>query len=146
MSDRTPQSFATHRRVIPLYHVVLFAVFLVNSIWSIVQLVRSPSWSTVIGSAVALALLGLFYYAREFALTVQDRVIRLEMRLRLRELLPADLKERVQELSRDQLVALRFASNAELPDLVREVLTNDIRRRDDIKRRIKKWEPDDLRA
>ncbi len=146
MRDRTPQSFATHRRVIPLYHVVLFAVFLVNSIWSIVQLVRSPSWSTVIGSAVALALLGLFYYAREFALTVQDRVIRLEMRLRLRELLPADLKERVQELSRDQLVALRFASNAELPDLVREVLTNDIRRRDDIKRRIKKWEADDLRA
>jgi len=146
MRDRTPQSFATHRRVIPLYHVVLFAVFLVNSIWSIVQLVRSPSWATVIGSAVALALLGLFYYAREFALTVQDRVIRLEMRLRLRELLPADLKERVQELSRDQLIALRFASNAELPDLVREVLTNDIRRRDDIKRRIKKWEPDDLRA
>ena len=146
MRDRTPQSFATHRRILPLYHVVLFAVFLVNSIWSIVQLVRSPSWATVIGSAVALALLGLFYYAREFALTVQDRVIRLEMRLRLRELLPADLKERVQELSRDQLVALRFASNAELPDLVREVLTNDIRRRDDIKRRIKKWEPDDLRA
>ena len=146
MRDRTPQSFATHRRVIPLYHVVLFAVFLVNSIWSIVQLVRSPSWSTIIGSAVALALLGLFYYAREFALTVQDRVIRLEMRLRLRELLPADLKERVQELSRDQLVALRFASNAELPDLVREVLTNDIRRRDDIKRRIKKWEADDFRA
>jgi hypothetical protein len=146
MRQQAAQSFATHRRIIPLYHVVLFAVFLVNSIWSIVQLVRSPSWSTAIGSAVALALLGLFYYAREFALTVQDRVIRLEMRLRLRELLPADLKERVQELSRDQLVALRFASNAELPDLVREVLTNDIRRRDDIKRRIKKWEPDDLRA
>jgi len=146
MRRQAAQSFATHRRIIPLYHVVLFAVFLVNAIWSIVQLVRSPSWSTVIGCAVALALLGLHYYAREFALTVQDRVIRLEMRLRLREVLPADLKGRVQELDRDQLVALRFASDAELPDLVREVLTNDIRRRDDIKRRIKKWEADDLRA
>src|SRR6266542_318069 len=146
MRQQAAQSFATHRRIIPLHHVVLFAVFLVNAIWSIVQLVRSPSWSTVIGCVVALALLGLHYYAREFALTVQDRVIRLEMRLRLREVLPADLKERVQELNRDQLVALRFASDAELPDLVREVLTNDIRRRDDIKRRIKKWEADDLRA
>jgi hypothetical protein len=146
MRQQAAQSFATHRRIIPLYHVVLFAVFLVNAIWSIVQLVRSPSWSTVIGCAVALALVGLFYYAREFALTVQDRVIRLEMRLRLGEVLPADLKGRVQELDRDQLVALRFASNAELPDLVREVLTNDIHRKDDIKRRIKKWEADDLRA
>jgi hypothetical protein len=146
MRQQAAQSFATHRRIIPLYHVVLFAVFLVNAIWSILQLVRAPSWGTVIGCAVALALLGLHYYAREFALKVQDRIIRLEMRLRLKEVLPADLKERVLELGPDQLIALRFASNAELPDLVREVLTNDIRRRDDIKRRIKKWEADDLRA
>ena len=122
---RAPQTFANHRRIIPLYHLVIFAVFLVNAIWSIVQVVRFPGWSTGIGCAVALALLGLFYYAREFALSVQDRMIRQEMRLRLREVLPADLKARVPELDRDQLIALRFASDAELPDLVREVLTND---------------------
>jgi len=146
MRDRTPQTFATHRRIIPLYHIVLFAVFLINAIWWIVQVARLPSWGTAIGCAVGLGLLLLYYYAREFALRVQDRVIRLEMRLRLREVLPADLKGRVVELDRDQLIALRFASDAELPDLVREVLTNDIHRRDEIKRRIKAWQPDDFRA
>ncbi len=146
MPEQAAQTFATHRRIIPLYHVVLFAVFLVNAIWWIVQVARSPSWATAIGCAVGLGLLGLYYYAREFALRVQDRVIRLEMRLRLREVLPADLKGRVLDLDRDQLIALRFASDAELPDLVREVLTNDIHRRDEIKRRIKAWQPDDFRA
>ena len=77
---------------------------------------------------------------------VQDRVIRAEMRARLKEILPADLRGRIDELNRDQFVALRFASDAEMADLVREVLTNKIVNRDDIKKRIKKWEPDNFRA
>ena len=80
-----------------------------------------------------------------FPLTVQDRVIRAEMRARLQSVLPADLRGRIDELNRDQFVALRFASDAEMADLVREVLTNKIVNRDDIKKRIKKWEPDDFR-
>lgn len=140
------QNFANHRRVIPLYHFVISGILLVNTVWSIVQLVRFPSWPTVLSFAVALALIGLFLYARDFALRVQDRIIRLEMRLRLAEVLPPDLKSRIPELDRDQLISLRFAGDAEVPDLVREVLTNDIHNRDDIKRRIKRWEPDDWRA
>jgi hypothetical protein len=68
------------------------------------------------------------------------------MRQRLKEILPADLKGRIEELTRDQFVALRFASDAEMPDLMREVLTNNIVNRDEIKRRIKNWVPDYLRC
>ncbi len=146
MRQEAPQNFANHRRLLPLYHFVIFGILLVNAVWSVVQLVRFPSWSAVLACAVGLALLGLFYYARDFALKVQDRVIRLEMRLRLAAVLPPDLKARISELDRDQLIALRFAGDAELPDLVREVLTNGVHSRDEIKRRIKKWEPDHWRA
>ncbi|HEX7253477.1 MAG TPA: DUF6526 family protein, partial [Thermoanaerobaculia bacterium] len=95
---------------------------------------------------MALAILGLFFYTRTFALTVQDRVIRLEMRLRLKKVLPPDLAARILELDPGQLIALRFASDPELPDLVREVLTNDIHDRDVIKKKIKDWQGDYLRC
>ena len=140
-----PQSFENHRRFIPLYHFVLFAIFSVNAITALVRLVRMPSYDSALGFAVASAILVLFYYVREFPLKVQDRVIRAEMRARLQSILPADLRGRIDELNRDQFVALRFASDAEMADLVREVLTNKIVNRDDIKKRIKKWEPDDFR-
>jgi hypothetical protein len=142
----TVQNFANHRRILPLYHFVIFGILVVNLIWTIIQLVRYPGWSSAVACAVALALVGLFYFARTFALSVQDRVIRLEMRLRLAAMLPSDLKARIPELDRDQLISLRFAGDAELPDLMREVLTNGIHRRDDIKRRIKRWEADTWRA
>lgn len=146
MAEREPQNFANHRRIVPLYHVGIFGILAINLIWRLVQLVRWPSWPALLELAVAVALLGLSFYVRIFALTVQDRIIRLEMRLRLKEILPADLKGRINELTRDQFVALRFASDAEMPDLMREVLTNNIGNRDEIKRRIKTWVPDDLRC
>ena len=146
MAERQPQNYANHRRVIPLYHVATFGILAVNLIWKLVQAVRLPSWAAGIDLLLAIGLFGLFFYARIFALTVQDRVIRLEMRLRLMGILPADLKGRIDELTRDQFVALRFASDAEMADLVREVLTNNITDRDEIKRRIKNWTPDYLRC
>jgi len=146
MAERQPQNFANHRRIVPLYHIGIFGILAINLIWRLVQLVRWPSWPALLELAVAVALLGLSFYVRIFALTVQDRIIRLEMRLRLKEILPADLKGRIDELDRDQFVALRFASDAEMPDLMREVLTNNIGNRDEIKRRIKTWVPDDLRC
>jgi hypothetical protein len=146
MAERQPQNFANHRKIVLLYHVATFGILAINLIWRLVQLVRWTSWQALLDLLVAFALLGLFFYARTFALTVQDRVIRLEMRLRLMGILPADLKGRIDELSCDQFVALRFASDAEMADLMREVLTNDIRSRDEIKRRIKNWTPDYLRC
>jgi hypothetical protein len=146
MGQRQPQNFANHRKIVPLYHVATFGILAINLIWRLVQLVRWTSWQALLDLLVAFALLGLFFYTRIFALTVQDRVIRLEMRLRLMGILPADLKGRIDELSRDQFVALRFASDAEMADLMREVLTNNITSRDEIKRRIKNWTPDHLRC
>ncbi len=147
MAERRPQNFANHRRIVPLYHGGIFGILAINLIWRLVQLViRWTSWQALLELLVAAALLGLFFYTRIFVLTVQDRIIRLEMRLRLKEILPADLKSRIDELTRDQFVALRFASDAEMPDLMREVLTNNIRNRDEIKRRVRNWVPDTLRC
>jgi hypothetical protein len=80
------------------------------------------------------------------ALTVQDRLIRLEMRLRLRDVLPADLQPRISELTARQLVGLRFASDAELPELVRRVLTGSLGSTADIKKAVTHWQGDYLRA
>jgi Family of unknown function (DUF6526) len=141
-----PQNYANHRRFVPLYHFVLFGVLVINLLWSVIRAVRQLSFDTVWGIVMALALLGIFFYMRIFALTVQDRVIRLEMRLRLKKVLPEDLRVRILELSPGQLIALRFASDAELPDLVREVLANDIQDRDVIKRKVRDWQADRLRC
>lgn len=140
------QTFENHARYIPLYHFALLGVLVVNLLWSLYLAVTGFSWPTVLGALMALAFLGLYFYMRIFALTVQDRVIRLEMRLRLEKLLPVDLKPRIPDLSRSQLVALRFASDEELPGLVREVIEKDLRDRREIKRRIKSWQADHLRA
>ena len=104
------------------------------------------SWPAVLAAVVALALMVLAVAARTMALTVQNRVIRLEERLRLQRLLPADLQGRIEELTVPQLVALRFASDAELAELTRTVLTQGITDKKAIKGMITSWRPDELRA
>jgi len=95
---------------------------------------------------MALAFFVLAFFARVFALTVQDRVIRLEMRQRLAEVLPVDLRPRIPEFNVAQLVSLRFASDAELPALARKVLDEKLDNRKAIKQLIKDWQGDYLRA
>lgn len=146
MVEARPQNYKNHRRFIPIYHFVAFGILAINAIYSLVRLVRAPSWEASLALAVAFALLCVFFFSRIFALTVQDRVIRLEMRQRLAAILPADLRGRIEELNRDQLIALRFAGDAEMPDLVREVLTNKIVNREEIKKRIKDWQADYFRC
>jgi hypothetical protein len=146
MAEKVPQNYANHRRFIPLYHFVAFGILSANQIWAVVRLIRSPSWETGFGVLLAFALLVLFFFARVFALRVQDRVIRLEMRLRLQQILPGDLRSRIYDLTPDQLIGLRFASDAEMSDLVRDVLTNDIKDREVIKKKVKDWQGDYLRA
>jgi hypothetical protein len=145
------QNFANHAKIVPVFHYVVLPILAVNLFSSIFGLVRSIrtatfSWHAVLGFLVAAALFLLALYARMFALAVQDRVIRLEMQLRLQNLLPADLRARIPEFTASQLVALRFASDAELPDLARKVLAENLRERKAIKQLIRNWQPDNLRA
>jgi hypothetical protein len=104
------------------------------------------SWPTLLSALMGFAFLLMFVYMRTFPLTVQNRVIRLEMRLRLAGVLPAELKPRIPELTVAQLIALRFAADAELPGLIREVLDRKVTRPRDIKQKILDWQADHLRA
>src|SRR5690349_9084663 len=141
------QSFANHVRWVPAYHFFVMPVMALNFGWSIYRWrLASFSLDGFVGLLTATALLVLTLYARLFALKVQDRVIRLEERLRLEKLLPADLKPRIEEFTSGQLVAMRFASNAELPALARKVLTDNIRSGKAIKQMVQAWRADYLRA
>jgi hypothetical protein len=146
MPSETPQSLSNHARFVPLYHFVAGPILFLNLIWTAERAVRHPSGDTVVSALVGVALVILFFFARVFALTVQDRVIRLEMRMRLRELLPADLLPRIPEFTRGQLVALRFASDRELPALARQVLEQRLTNGKAIKQLVKEWHADHLRA
>jgi hypothetical protein len=140
------QSFERHARLYPLFHFFALPALVVNFVWSIVRAYRAPSAAAGLNLLVAAALVALALSARRFALTVQDRVIRLEMRIRLRELLPAELRPRIHEFTVDQLVALRFAGDTELPALAASVLRDNIQKKKAIKRMVKNWQADHLRA
>ena len=140
------QNFKNHARFAPAFHFFVAPVFLLNIVWSVVRVVRSFSFGTIISLLVAIALFLLALTARIFALRVQDRVIRLEMRLRMQQTLPPDLTPRIPEFTVSQLVALRFASDAELPDLARKVLQEKLTERKAIKAMVRNWQPDHLRA
>ena len=109
-------------------------------------MIHAPSANVVVALIVAIALLLAALYGRMFALAVQDRLIRLEMQLRLQGLLPANLRPRIPEFTVNQLVALRFASDAELPGLAGKVLAENLQDRKMIKRMIQNWQADELRA
>jgi Family of unknown function (DUF6526) len=141
------QNFANHTKWVPTYHFFVVPVMVLNFVQSIVRLVhRGFSWDGLVGVLTALALLLFMFLARIFALRVQDRVIRLEERLRMNQLLPEDLKPRIGEFTTTQLVGLRFASDQELPALAREVLNDKITDLKTIKRSVKQWRGDYLRA
>lgn len=140
------QSFKNHAKFVPAFHFFVAPVFLLNIVWSIVRVVHSFSFGTIVSLLVAIALFLLAFTARIFALTVQDRVIRLEMRLRMQQTLPPDMTPRIPEFTVSQLVALRFASDAELPDLARKVLQENLTERKAIKALVRNWQPDNLRA
>jgi hypothetical protein len=143
----TEQSFANHGRYVPVYHFFAVPVFVVNFVWSLFRLrTLGFSFAGVFGVLLAAALVVLVLEARLFALAVQDRVIRLEERVRYERILPEELRWRADELTVNQFVALRFASDDELPQLMRKVLDEKLTERKAIKRVIKTWRPDSLRA
>ena len=146
MSQTESQSFTNHARLVPGFHYGVIGALSLNFLWSMVRLFRVPGLDAVVGVITAVGLLGLLFYARMFPLRAQDRIIRLEMSLRLASLLPADLRARAASLRPGQLVALRFASDAELPALVRQVLDENLTDRREIKRRIREWQADHFRV
>ena len=139
----TTQTYKTHAKLVPLFHYVALPILLINILVSAYSVVRAPGlpsvWSLLMGVALFLGAL----FARVFALAAQDRVIRLEERMRMKELLPADLKGRIPEFTREQIIGLRFASDGELPELAATVLRDNIQKRDDVKKMVKNWRADD---
>jgi hypothetical protein len=140
------QTFKKHARWRPLFHFFVMPILGGNVFVAGWDFIRVPGLASAWGLVLAIGLLALGLVSRTQALTVQDRVIRLEMRLKLRGLLPPDLQPRINELTPRQLVALRFASDAELPDLVREVLAGKLATSKEIKMRVRSWQSDWLRA
>ncbi len=141
------QNFKNHTKFVPPFHFFAMPIFVLNFGWSIYRLkTLGISFEGIFGVLFAAALLVLFFEARLFALTVQDRVIRLEERLRYERLVPEELRKRANELTVDQFVSLRFASDEELPALVRKVLDEKLTERKVIKQLVKNWRPDYLRA
>jgi hypothetical protein len=145
MAERV-QTYKNHRRFLPAFHFFVIPVLLLNVVNQGRYMWRAPSEGSAFAVIVAVALLVLAFLSRTQALTVQDRVIRLEMRLRLRQLLPPELQSQVNGLTVRQLVALRFAGDDELPELVRDVAAGKLQTSKDIKLRVKNWQSDYLRA
>lgn len=145
-SPETAQSYATHVRRLPALYVAGAVLAALAFLGAIAELVCRPSIAAATLLALAGAAVLALYYGRVNALRVQDRIIRLEERLRLERLLPAELRARAAELTVEQLVALRFASDGELAELVRAVLEERLTERDPIKRRIGSWRADWLRV
>jgi hypothetical protein len=140
------QNYKNHIRWFPPLHFFVLPVLLLNFLNGARHVWQSPSLSTAFAWLVATSLVMLAVLSRVMAVKVQDRVIRLEMHLRLREVLPPDLRGRINDLTPDQLVALRFASDGELPELIRQVLAGTLTKRKDIKLKVKNWQADYLRA
>jgi uncharacterized protein DUF6526 len=140
------QNFQNHAKYVPVFHFFVLPVLLFNVGWAIYRVMHAPSANLVVALIVAMALLLAALYGRMFALAVQDRLIRLEMQLRLQGLVPANLRARIPEFSVNQLVALRFAGDAELPELAGKVLADNLQDRKTIKQMIQNWRPDELRA
>lgn len=132
----------------PLTHFILAPIFLLSTIFAVYLTIFHRADNPVLYPwmiVLSIALLLLNVQARLYALRVQDRVIRLEERLRLATLLPREELVQVQELSRAQLIGLRFASDAELPLLAMRAVKENLSQKD-IKEAVQVWRPDNARV
>ena len=146
MAERPPQNYSNHTKFDPPFHYVLVPTLLVGLVLTITNVIRHydllSAWTLVV---MMLALVNVSFRARIYSLKVQDRLIRLEERLRLSALLSDPLRSRVGELTESQLVAIRFASDGEVPALVQKALSEKLKNAD-IKRAIVSWRADYFRV
>ena len=144
MSESTPQSFKNHGRFDPAFHFVLFFVVILNLVYAGIHLYRqqtiSAAWYLVLSLVVIIPLFKL----RTYPLKVQDRVIRLEERMRLQALAPEEWHTQIYRLTEDQLIGLRFAADDEVVELAKQALEENLNRKQ-IKERIKSWRADNWR-
>jgi uncharacterized protein DUF6526 len=146
MANET-QNYGNHKRNFPLFHFVAAPLLAIYLLYAIYSLVRAPSLPTVMGVVLAAGIVALLFASRLMALTVQNRVIRLEMMLRLQRVLgPVAAADALAKLPLGRLIALRFASDAELPGLIARVLSQELSTSSQVKQAIREWQPDLLRA
>jgi len=136
------QTYANHLRFHPLFHFFTIPVFTINIFVTLYFLIRYPSLLHAWIFILSIALLVSCFLARYYGLRNQDRIIRLEERVRLTACLPPDLRGRINELSTGDLIGLRFCGDAEVADAVRAVLAGEYKGRAEIKKRVKSWRPD----
>ena len=148
MAETKPQTLASHSRWDPPFHFFVLPIFVLALILSLVHFFAHIAHGNVFDHIhafllilLAVAFLILVFKVRLYPIKVQDRVIRLEERLRLTQLLPEPLRSRIPELTEGQLCALRFASDAEIPKLVERALNEKLSRAD-IKKAVQTWRPD----
>jgi len=141
MAEKRPQTFANHGRFDPLFHFLALPIFGLSLLWSVVHFIRHPGLHSAVAFVVLAAATVVALKTRMYSLRVQDRVIRLEERLRLATVLSEPLRSRIPELTETQLIGLRFASDAELPGLCERALSQNLSRAD-IKKSIQNWRPD----
>jgi hypothetical protein len=147
MSQSSEQNLKNHGRLDPPFHIVLFFILIANLIFSVVHMIRHHAdawfagpWFVVLSIAVFIP----FFKLRTYPLKVQDRVIRLEERIRLQALAPAAWHAQIYKLSEDQLIGLRFAADDEVVELAKQALEHNLTRKQ-IKERIKSWRADNWR-
>jgi hypothetical protein len=143
---RKKQTYANHVRWYPLVHFVIFPLLAVLLIWSIVNLVMAPSSGNLWNLLLIVGVVLLSFAARLQALKAQDRLIRLEEKLRYRDLLDSDLCSRAESLRTGQMIALRFASDRELGELLERVLNGELQTSKEIKMAIREWRGDYVRV
>jgi cell division protein FtsL len=140
------QNFANHRRWHPPFHFFVLPVMLINFVWSVLEFVKAPGSNSGRWVVVSLALAMLTVFVRTNSLKVQDRIIRLEERLRYQQLLSPALAQQAAALPVAQMCALRFADNSELEELVNAVATGKLTNSANIKQAIKNWRADTFRV
>ena len=145
MADKMPQTYANHVKWVPMFHFVTLPLALINLLYSIYRVTQGVGAESIMALVVALVLLNVAFFSRVNALKAQDRVIRLEERLRMQALLPNELRPRINDVTTGQTVALRFASDEELPTLVRKAL-DDSADQKTLKQAIQAWRPDHQRV
>jgi hypothetical protein len=141
-----PQNFENHTRWHPAFHFFILPVMLINFFWAVVMFVKAPGWNSGWWIVVSVALLMLTTFVRTYSIKVQDRLIRLEEKLRYQQVLPVALAQQTGNLTVRQTVALRFAADDELEELINSVLSGKFVKTKDIKRAIKQWRADNFRV